>query len=224
MPTGITTGLSCTNRIYAIDADAQVLIRSEKIKPVYGITKGRARWYAYNLLSELDQPGEFYLDRAAGRLYFWPPTPDGQAVLSQSDGILQAEELSHVTFQGIVMEVCRATAVSVKGGTECRVVGCTIRNVGHRAVSASGGTKHEVYGCDVYYCGEGGIGLSGGARPTLTPAGHNAENNHVHHYSRRARTYKTGVSVSGVGNRIAHKPGPRRPPHGPLGRRKRSRG
>jgi len=195
--------------IAGIDAGAQVLIRSEKIKPVYGITEGRARWYAYNLLSELDQAGEFYLDRAAGRLYFWPPVPDGpvpdgRAVLSLSDGILQAEELSHVTFQGIVMEACRATAVSIKGGTECRVVGCTIRNVGHRAVSASGGTKHEVYGCDVYYCGEGGIGLSGGDRPTLTPAGHNAENNHVHHYSRRARTYKTGVSVSGVGNRIAH--------------------
>lgn len=46
--------------------------------------------------------------------------------------------------------------------------------------------------------------MAGGDRPTLTPAGHNAENNHVHHYSRRARTYKTGITVSGVGNRIAH--------------------
>jgi hypothetical protein len=26
----------------------------------------------------------------------------------------------------------------------------------------------------------------------------------VHHYSRRARTYKSGISISGVGNRIAH--------------------
>jgi hypothetical protein len=190
--------------IAGIDAAAQVLIRSDKIKPVYGITKGRARWYAYNLLSELDEPGEFYLDRNAGKLYFWPPTPDGQAVLSQSDAILQADDLSYVTFQGFTIEACRATAVSIEGGTECRIVGCTIRNVGHRAVSASGGTKHEVHGCDVYHCGEGGISLSGGHRPSLTPAGHNAENNHVHHYSRRARTYKTAISVGGVGNRIAH--------------------
>jgi len=61
-----------------------------------------------------------------------------------------------------------------------------------------------VESCDVYECGEGGISLSGGDRKTLTPAKHNAENNHVHHYSRRARTYRSGVSVSGVGNRIAH--------------------
>jgi hypothetical protein len=46
--------------------------------------------------------------------------------------------------------------------------------------------------------------MSGGDRPSLTPAKHNAENNHVHHYSRRARTYRSAISVSGVGNRIAH--------------------
>jgi len=46
--------------------------------------------------------------------------------------------------------------------------------------------------------------MSGGDRRTLTPARHNAENNHVHHYARRARTYRCAISVSGVGNRIAH--------------------
>ena len=63
--------------IVDIDAAARVLVRSERIKPPYGITAGRARWYAYNLLSELDEPGEFHLDREAGKLYFWPPTPSG---------------------------------------------------------------------------------------------------------------------------------------------------
>ncbi len=190
--------------IAGVDADAHVLIRSEKVKPVYGITKGRARWYAYNLLSELDQPGEYYLDRTGGKLYFWPPSPTGKAVLSVADGLIRGDGLAHVTFRGFVLEACRATAVVIKGGTDCHVVGCTVRNVGHRAVSASGGTAHEVYGCDVYHCGEGGISLSGGDRRTLTPGGHNVENNHVYHYSRRARTYKTAISVSGVGNRIAH--------------------
>lgn len=190
--------------IVGIDPQANVLIRSEEIEPRYGITPGRARWYAYNLLCELDRPGEYYLDRSAGRLYFWPPARGKQAVLSQSTGIIRGENLAHVSFCGFVIEACRATAVAFRDGSNCRVVGCTIRNVGHRAVTASGGTEHEVYGCDVYHCGEGGISLTGGDRPTLTPADHNAENNHVHHYSRRARTYKTGISVGGVGNRIAH--------------------
>src|ERR1019366_7449357 len=42
--------------------------------PSLSMRKGQ--WfYAYNLLSELDQPGEWYLDRHSGVLYFWPPTP-----------------------------------------------------------------------------------------------------------------------------------------------------
>ncbi|MFQ5808641.1 MAG: right-handed parallel beta-helix repeat-containing protein, partial [Armatimonadota bacterium] len=190
--------------IVGIDPTQQIIERSDKVKPRYGITPGRARWYALNLLSELDSPGEYYLDRQNGMLYFWPPAPGGATVLSQGEGIVRAENLSHVTFQGFVFECCRGTAITLKDGTDCHIVGCTIRNVGHRAVVVNGGAKHEVYGCDIYHCGEGGIAMSGGDRPTLTPAGHNAENNHVHHYSRRARTYKTGITVSGVGNRIAH--------------------
>ena len=190
--------------IAGFEPDARILVRSKDVKPRYGATAGRARWYALNLLSEIDRPGEFYVDREHGLLYFWPPTEGGKAVLSQADGIIRGKELSHVTFRGFVVEACRATAIAISGGTDCHVVGCTIRNVGHRAVSVGGGTRHEVYGCDVYHTGEGGIAMNGGDRPSLTPAGHNAENNHVHHYSRRARTYKTGVRVYGVGNRIAH--------------------
>ena len=32
------------------------------------------RFYAYNLLEELDAPGEWYLDRQKGLLYFYPPS------------------------------------------------------------------------------------------------------------------------------------------------------
>lgn len=190
--------------IRGIDASRKLIRRDADIQPRYGITAGRARWYALNLLAELDQPGEYYLDRARGQLYFWPPQSGMQTVLSIADGILRGEQLSHVTFQGFTIEACRGTAVSFSGGTSSNVVGCTIRNTGHRAVVFHGGTAHQVYGCDVYDTGEGGISASGGDRPTLTPAGHNVENNHVHHYSRRARTYKTGITIAGVGNRLAH--------------------
>lgn len=120
-----------------------------------------------------------------------------------NDGFRGAKR--RITLQRVEVDTDRLQRwVGEKEGTDCRVVGCTIRNTGHRAVSVEGGTKHEVYGCDVYHCGEGGITMAGGDRPTLTPAGHNAENNHVHHYTRRARTYKTAITVSGVGSRIAH--------------------
>ncbi|NQT15387.1 MAG: hypothetical protein HQ582_21705, partial [Planctomycetes bacterium] len=49
--------------------------RTIAVKPPYhhyGYRKGQ--WfYAFNLLAELDEPGEWYLDRPNGILYFWPP-------------------------------------------------------------------------------------------------------------------------------------------------------
>jgi len=187
-----------------VDPARKALLRTPGIKPVYGITAKRARWVAFNLLSEIDRPGEYHLDRRTGVLYFLPPHPDGRAVLSVAETILRAEDLSHVTFHGFTIEACRGTAVSIKGGTNCTVSGCTIRNTGGRGVHVAGGARHTVYGCDIVHTGEGGIGMSGGDRKTLTPAGHVAENNHVHHFGRRARTYRPGIAVDGVGNRIAH--------------------
>ena len=190
--------------IVGMEPEKRIIRRSPEIKPQYGVTAKRSRWYALNLLSELDQPGEYYLDRKQGLLYFWPPEAIENTTLSQSIGIIQANRLSHVTFQGFTIEACRGTAISMQNGTGCTITGCTIRNVGHRAVVVNGGDHQTVFGCDITYCGEGGISMSGGDRPTLTPGAHNAENNHIHHYSRRARTYKCAISVSGVGNRIAH--------------------
>ncbi|MBT3291971.1 MAG: hypothetical protein HN380_31805, partial [Victivallales bacterium] len=43
--------------IRGFDVAQNMIKRDPKIKPRYGITPGRARWYVLNLLSELDQPG-----------------------------------------------------------------------------------------------------------------------------------------------------------------------
>jgi len=42
-------------------------------------------------------------------------------------------------FPLALLEACRGTAVVIEGGSNCRLEGCTIRNVGHKAVSAGGG-------------------------------------------------------------------------------------
>jgi hypothetical protein len=44
------------------------------------------RWFAFNLLEELDSPGEYYLDRSGQKLYFWPPSSIG----STSDIVLSS--------------------------------------------------------------------------------------------------------------------------------------
>lgn len=192
------------HRIGTIDVDKK-LIAVEPPLHSYGYRRGQW-YYAYNLLCELDEPGEWYLDRETGTLYFWPPEPieEGSVVVSVTPSLLRMTDASHVTFRGFILEACRGTAVGISGGTQNRIIGCTIRNTGDAAVGISGGTCSGVIGCDIYGTAGGGISLTGGDRPSLTPANLYAENNHIHHYARTQRVYRPGISLNGVGNRASH--------------------
>jgi hypothetical protein len=179
----------------------------ELAPPYHGYGYRKGQWYyAYNLLSEIDEPGEWYLDRERGVLYFWPPSSpnDRQAMVSLLPTLVTLENVSHLTLRGFTFEAARSAALTISGGISNRVVACTIRNVGGSALNVSGGSGHGVIGCDIYQCGAGGISLAGGDRKTLSPAGHYADNNHIHHYGRWQPMYSAGISLSGVGLRATH--------------------
>ena len=167
------------------------------------------RYYVQGLLEELDAPGEWYLDRAAGKLYFWPPTPlEGKAVLAPTlRSIIEiGKGTSHVTIQGFDIECCEGTAVVIGEAADCLVAGCTIRNVGDyrgSGVQIYNGQRNGVVGCDISEVGQHGIEISGGERKTLTAAGNYADNNYIHHVG---VFYKQGVGIQleGVGNRASH--------------------
>ncbi len=192
------------HKVKSIDAQQRVI---EVEPPYHGYGYRKGQWfYGFNLLSEIDQPGEWYVDRERGKLYFWPPSPvtQSEAVVSVIPTLISMKDVSHVKWRGFTLEGARGTAVTMSGGTENRVGGCSIRNVGGWAVHVSGGTHHGVVGCDMSQMGGGGISLSGGDRTTLKPAGHFAENNHIHHYARVKRVYHPGITLQGVGNRASH--------------------
>lgn len=191
-------------QIESIDADKRII----NIKPpyhTYGYRKGQ-RYYVLNLLSEIDSPGEWYLDRQAGLLYFWPPSDiaKSKAYVSVLKNTIVMKDASFVTIRDLMLEFNRATAITVNDGAHMQIVGCTLRNIGGLAVAVTGGTEHAVIGCDIYDTGDGGITLTGGDRVKLTPGNHLALNNHVYRYSRSGKTMHPGITVGGIGNRVAH--------------------
>lgn len=191
------------HRIDAIDAAAKRMTLATPPHS-YGYRKGQ--WfYGYNLLCELDQPGEWKLDRQSGTLYFWPPSPVAQGLVTVSllNTLVAMDGAGYVTLRGMTFEAARDTAVKIDHAAYNRVVGCTLRNLGGGAVSING-TQSGVSGCDISATGNGGITLTGGDRKTLTPAGLFADNNHIHHWSRWNRMGQPGISTTGVGNRVAH--------------------
>jgi hypothetical protein len=190
-------------RMPVIDLDVE---KSEMTfgEPAHGYGYRKGQWfYVFNALCELDEPEEWYLDRDAGLLYFWPPKPinECETFVSSVETAVTMTDTSHVRLTGMTIEGLRGTAIRISGGQDNWIVGCTIQNVGAGAVSVSGGKQHGVMGCDISQTGRGGISLVGGDRVTLEPAGHFAENNHIHNYARLKRTYQSGIQLSGVGNR-----------------------
>jgi len=167
-----------------------------------------APYFGINLLCELDSPGEWYLDRDSGMLYFWPPSPveKGRAVVSLlEEPLVTTQQASHVVFRGITFEAGRADAVIIHGGEDVLLAGCIIHNMGNWAVIIDGGKGHGVIGCDIAYTGDGGVSLKGGDVKTLTPSGHFVENCHIHHFDRWNRAgYQSGVILEGVGCRVSH--------------------
>jgi hypothetical protein len=172
-------------------------------------------FYAYNLLCELDQPGEWYLDRQSGLLYFWPPSgepdaaqsrppADGEAVVSVVNRPVSLLGVSHLTLEGLTIELARGHGVTIEDGEHNQILACTIRNVGGDGVRILNGRQHRVAGCDILECSDGGILIRAGERLTLTPGGHEAVNNHIHHIARYNRLYKPGIQLLGVGNRAGN--------------------
>ncbi|WP_165247869.1 right-handed parallel beta-helix repeat-containing protein [Paludisphaera soli] len=168
------------------------------------------RYYFRGGREDLDAPGEWYVDREAGVLYFWPPAPldAGHVVAAPVVGNLIRVEpgSAHLTFRGLTLEACTGEAVSMEGTDSCAVAACTVRGVGdynHAALSVSGGTHNRIVGNDVSDVGSHGVYLGGGDRVTLTPADNRADNNYIHHVG---VLYKHGVGVSmeGVGNVASH--------------------
>ncbi|MFI6728676.1 right-handed parallel beta-helix repeat-containing protein [Streptomyces sp. R-74717] len=200
-------------QIKTIDPAAQTI--STKTASMYSVKADR-RYYYYNVLEELDSPGEWYLDRATGKLYLYPPSALSGATAQLSllaDPMAVLNGCSNVTFSNLIFEGARGDGIVITDGTSNTVADCTLRLLGGRAVTIGdasatagphGGSQNEVRGCHIHATGQGGIALAGGDRATLTPAHNQAVGNEIHDYSRLQLTYSPAVELAGVGNRVAN--------------------
>jgi len=175
-----------------------------KTHPDYGIYGYRSgqRFYYLNVLEELDSPGEWYLDRKKGLLYFWPagPIEQGQVEVSMlEEPLVSIDGASHVRLCGLMLSCTRGEAVRIAGGQGNTVENCRIRNIGTWAVVVDGGGDHSIRDCRIYNTGDGGIKLIGGDRKTLQPANHSARGNHLHNIARWSKCYCPAIEMHGVG-------------------------
>ncbi len=195
-------------RVAAIDpAKKEIAL---KVGHTYGVRQGNPsprRWRAVNVFEELDRPGEYFIDREANRLYFWPPEKIGLARIAlavRDEPLLDLQGASDVALRGLTFEEAQGDALHVRDCRSVTVDGCVIRNIRRRAIVMEGGAGNRIARCDIHDTGTGGVQLGGGDRKTLTPAGHVLEDSHIWNFSVHQLTYASGLHFSGVGNAARH--------------------
>lgn len=165
----------------------------------YGVRSGR-RFYFSNVLAELDRPGEWYLDSAAAKIYFWPPSGIGALELSIQDKLVEVQGSKFLSFRRMTFEMCRGTALQISDSTDIDLSDLVIRNIGTSAVRIVGSKRSGISDSKLYDLGESGIVLSGGERAQLIAGELYARHNEIFRYAVDIKTMRPAVSLTGVGN------------------------
>ena len=152
-----------------------------------------------NVFEELDSPGEWYLDKEKGLLYYWPAVNidlktarfEGVVlknllrIVGTEDSPARNIRVSGIRFenaQRTFMEdyepllrsdwtIYRGGAVSIHGAEKCAIRDCEFRNLGGNVVFISGYNREiEISGNHIHDCGASGICFVGDPGAVRSPS------------------------------------------------------
>ncbi|MCK6446389.1 MAG: right-handed parallel beta-helix repeat-containing protein [Planctomycetes bacterium] len=171
----------------------------------YGLSD-HARFFVVHALSELDAPGEYWLDLERELVVAWlePGDAERECALSlTSEPLIALDGASDVEVSDLVFETTRGPALSARAATRLVVTRSTFRGIGTHAVSIDG-RDCRVTSCRFEDVGGVGVELSGGERATLEPARNVLADSAFLRTGRNLRTYHPAIRLAGVGQTVEH--------------------
>jgi parallel beta-helix repeat protein len=182
----------------------------------YGYVTG-GRFYFLNVLEELDSPGEYYIDRVNGLLYFWPPSSlreehpfvstAGKGGTINGGGVFSYNMISNVVLSGITFVGGVGPLVEIYGGRDNLVSNCTFTGSSCDGVDLMNTFSTVVTRCTIAKPGEQGLFVHcdrAADRLTLAPTTNSVTFNTIHDMSRLCWTYNPGIQIDDVGNYVAY--------------------
>lgn len=198
------------NRVASIDLPSQTI--TLRYGERSGITDRYSHdyFFAENLLEEIDQPGEYFLDRATGRLFLLPPEGFGEGgadicLSMMATPLIRLTNASDICFEGLTLDGGRSSGIICRGGERVLVDRCEVRNVSTTGIDLQG-RNHGVRRCHVHHVGGIGVALSGGDTAALAPGGLFVEDSDIHHFAWLNQVYAPAVLIGyrSVGSRVSH--------------------
>ncbi len=192
----------------AMDTESHVLTFSNPSSHPAGAF-GVDKYVVWNLREGMTQPGQFYLDRTAGKLVYWLlPGEDmtkAEVFAPTIESIIRIAGTKEspardIKIRGLKLSVTTTPlvaggfgagkfegAVSITNAENCRLIDLEISNVGGQGVKASGNGL-RVERCHVHHTGACGVRCSG--------TGCVVADNHIHDLG---LTYPSAIALQGGG-------------------------
>ncbi len=108
-----------------------------------------AEFCIFNILEELDAPGEMYIDKNTGMMYIYPNGDLDNSFLNISvftgNWMLETRGASFIEFNGISFENTQGGGLMIDGGDSISINYCNLRDIGRSAVSLGDGSKLEYW-------------------------------------------------------------------------------
>ena len=177
---------------------------------------GVKKYVVWNVREGMTEPGQWYLDRTAGKVVYWPlageDMSEAEAFAPTIESIIQIKGTKNnpakdITIRGLMLSVTTTPlkaggfgagrfdgAVSISSGRNCGLIDLEIVNVGGQGIKVSG-SNMRIENCHVHHVGACGIKFSG--------AGSVVTNNYIHDIG---LTYPSAIGLQGGGkdNEISH--------------------
>lgn len=168
----------------------------------YGM--GNGLWFAYNLLCELDAPGESYLDREEAKFYFIPPAqPYNDLWMTETRDLFVVKDAKDVAFEGLSILYWRNQAVTLENTEGIEFRNCTFA-CGGRAIVGNDVRRTKVADCDVHVMRSGCVSLSGGNPDKLEHGDNFVTGSVFHDFATFRMTYEPAVDLHGCGNGVSN--------------------
>ena len=165
------------------------------------------RWYAANILEELDRPSEYVLNKENNHIYFLPPANDFKKVQISilNDPIIKIDSCHNIILKNLNIECSRGMGVNIHASNNIIIDSCNLRNLGHIGIKIHGDINsynNVVKNTNICQTSAGGIILNGGDRQTLRSGNNKIINCEIHNFNRNERSYRPGIEIQGVGNTV----------------------
>jgi hypothetical protein len=179
--------------IQSIDTTSRVVTFKHKAGKVFtdDFTQNGARYIVENVWEGLDAPGEWYLNKKTGVLYYYPNpgedmrsaeviAPVAPELLHLEGNAKELKPVAFLNFKGLTFQYTNfelpagnsndhqgsasvPAAITMKGVHHSSFEQCRVRNTGTFAIDISDGSQNNrITHCDLSYLGAGGIRLNGG--------------------------------------------------------------